>query len=340
MDYNSAHELAITDAIAKTHSVMAKHVGKNVRVAYSGGSDSDSVMWLLRDAGYNVTGVLYDTGVEWEATMRHVEYMRSVGFDVETIKARRPVPTSNKRYGHPFINKRVSDYIQRLQSKGFDFQVDGPKPFDELYTQYPKSKVALRWWCNDWGNGSSFNIERNTYLKEFLIEYGLPFKVSGKCCDGAKKLPIKDYTKEFDIDLMILGIRKAEGGSRAGAYRNCYLPKRSYTYAMYFPLFWWGNGVKEYYDETRGIKHSDCYSEYGLTRTGCAGCPFGINFEHELGALMEHEPKKAKGILAIFNPSYEWTRKYKIFQQTMKAKKKLGLTEIVEEEVVDSGMVY
>lgn len=312
-------EIIIQDAIAKTHEIVGeKFNGKNIRVAYSGGSDSDTIMHILRSCGYDITGVLYDTGVEWEATMRHVEYMRSIGFNIETIKAKRPVPTSNRKYGHPWISKRVSDYLSRLQRHNFDFQNDGPLSFDELYKKYPTSKVALRWWCNDWGEGSSFNIKRNTYLKEFLIEYGLPFKVSDKCCEGAKKLPIKEYSKENNIDLMILGIRKAEGGSRAGAYSNCYLPKKSYTYAMYFPMFWWVDEVKNYYDLVNGVVHSDCYSEeYGLKRTGCAGCPFGRNFEHELVALETHEPKKAKGIRAIFDPSYEWTRKYKQFQIEM-----------------------
>jgi hypothetical protein len=40
-------------------------------------------------------------------------------------------------------------------------------------------------------------------------------------------------------------------------------------------------------------------------------------FEKELIALETHEPKKARGIRAIFNPSYEWTRKYKQFQIEM-----------------------
>lgn len=312
-------EVMIYDTIIKTHTVMKEYGGKNVRVAYSGGSDSDTVMHILRDAGYDVTGVLYDTGVEWEATMRHVNYMKTLGFNIEVIKAKRPVPTSNKKYGHPWISKRVSDYLSRLQRHNFDFQGDGDLPFEILYKKYPRCKVALKWWCNEWGDKSTFNIERNPYLKEFLIEYGLPFAVSDKCCDGAKKMPIKQYAKENNIDLMILGIRKAEGGARASAYSNCYLhsPAR-YTYSMFFPLFWWKDEVKSYYDTTRGIVHSDCYSdEYGLKRTGCAGCPFGKNFEQELIALDNFEPKKAKGIRAIFNPSYEWTRKYKQFQVTM-----------------------
>ena len=321
MVYNKKMEnfqLILTDSLAKKKSVLGKFDPDKIRVAYSGGSDSDTTMFLVREAGFNIKGVFYDTGIEWDATKRHIDYMREQGFEIDTIRAVRPVPTSNRVFGHPFINKRVSDYLERLQRHNFDFQNHGSLTFDELYSLYPKSKAALRWWCNDWGNGSMFNIERNTYLKEFLIEYGLPFKVSGKCCDGAKKLPIKNYAKTNNIDLMILGIRKSEGGARASAYKSCYYPKKRYSYAMHFPMFFWNNEMKSWYDETFNIQHSDCYTEYGLSRTGCAGCPFGMNFDNELNQLQTWEPKLAKGIESIFKPTYEWTRLYRQYQDKQK----------------------
>ncbi len=308
-------EFMLKETETKLKQVMGKH--EIIRVAYSGGSDSDTVMHLLRKNGYTVKGVLYDTGIEYQATKDHVEWMRSEGYDIDVVRAVRPVPTSNKQYGHPFVSKRVSDYLYRLQKHNFDFQNDGPLDFDTLYKKYPRSKVALRWWCNDWGEGSRFNIMYNKGLKEFLIEYGLPFKVSDKCCEGAKKLPIKNYSKEHDVDLMILGIRKSEGGSRAGAYKACYLPKKTYTYSMYMPLFFWNNEMKEWYDTEFNVKHSDCYTVYGLKRTGCAACPFGLNFTDEMDLLETYEPKLAKGIMNIFSPTYEWTLKYREFAANM-----------------------
>lgn len=275
-------------------------------------------MWFLRHLGYNVVGVFYDTGLEYAATWSHIDYMKDVcGFDIEKIKARRPIPTSQKVYGHAFINKKVSDMLQRLQKHNFDFQKHGNLDFDELYSMYPKCKSALRWWTNT-HYGARNNISWNSYLKEFLTEYGLPFKVSGKCCDGAKKLPIKEYTKKYEIDLMILGIRKAEGGVRASAYKQCYIPKKSYTYDMYFPLFWWKNTDKKLFDDEMNIIHSDAYRKYGLKRTGCVGCPFGMNFEDELKAIDENEPKLSKGVRNIFGPAYDWTRKYREYQQQAK----------------------
>jgi len=313
----SEYDLAVVDAIAKTKSIMGQYAGKEIAVAYSGGADSDVIMHFLRNNGHDVKGIFYDTGIEFKATHDHVEYMRTLGFDIEKIRAVRAVPTSNKMYGHPFLNKRVSDYLQRLQSHEFDFSVDGELPLATLLVKYPKCKTALRWWTNDWGDGSRFNIDRNKHLKEFLIQYGLPFKVSGKCCDGAKKMPFRKYAKEHSLDLIILGIRKSEGGSRAGAYSNCFVSPKSYKYGMYFPTFWWNNAVREQYILEHDIVLSAAYTKYGLQRTGCAACPFGRNFDYELDILEEYEPRLHKGITNIFKDTHGWTRKYRAFQEEM-----------------------
>lgn len=316
-----SHHLTFVDTFAKTISTLDEFKGKNVRVAYSGGADSDTVMWLLRWLGYDITGVIYDTGLEYDATWNHVEYMRSEGFKIERIKARRPIPTSQHKYGHAFVSKKVADMLQRLQKHEFDFQNHGNLSFEELMELYPNTKSALRWWTNNHISKRD-NISWNIHLKEFLIEYGLPFKVSGMCCDGAKKLPIKEYTKENNIDLMILGIRRAEGGARASAYKGCFVPKRHYTYDMYFPLFWWKDSEKEIFDSVMAIKHSDTYEKYGLKRTGCAGCPFGRNFEDELDVIDKFEPKLSRGIRNIFGEAYDWTREFNAYKARLKDEKK------------------
>ena len=52
---------------------------------------------------------------------------------------------------------------------------------------------------------------------------------------------------------------------------------------------------------------------YGLTRTGCACCPFGRDFEAELTAAKEYEPKLYNAALHVFGPSYEYTRAYRAY---------------------------
>ena len=68
-------------------------------------------------------------------------------------------------------------------------------------------------------------------------------------------------------------------------YKNCF--DNNEDYDKYRPLFWYTNIDKEEYEKHYNIIHSKCYTEYGLKRTGCAGCPFGRNFEFELEVIKQ-----------------------------------------------------
>jgi hypothetical protein len=212
--------------------------------------------------------------------------------------------------------------IERLQRHGFKWE---DRPFEELYKEYPRCKVALRWWCNDFPdkigkNGkviqSKFNIKYIRGLKEYMIANPIPFRASCKCCKGAKKNNAERYLIEYDADLNLVGIRKAEGGIRATAYKSCFdFAKDSESWDNYRPIFWYSDIDKEVYEQIFGVTHSDCYCKYGLCRTGCAGCPFGKDFENELAVIKEYEPKLYKAVNNIFGASYEYTRGFYEFRK-------------------------
>lgn len=203
--------------------------------------------------------------------------------------------------------------IERLQKHNFKWE---DKPFDELIKEYPKCRGGLRWWCNDFGEGSRFNISYIKLLKEFMVLHPPTFKISPKCCQYAKKNISKKYLIEQDADLHLLGVRKSEGGIRSTAYKSCFdLAKGSETWDKYRPIFWFTDADKKQYEEMFGVVHSKCYSTYGLPRTGCAGCPFGKDFEYELKVIEEHEPKLYKAVNKIFGDSYEYTRVFYKFRE-------------------------
>jgi len=306
------YDFILADTLAKFKATVKKH--DKIRVAYSGGADSDCMMKLATLAGLSITAVFYDTGIEYEATERHIEYMRGQGYTIDTTRAAMPIPTSNRKYGTPLVNKRASDYIGRLQSHDFDFQNHGAYDFNTLYKMYPNCKTALMWWCNGYEGKSQWNIKNNPHLKEFIIANGINFAVANKCCDGAKKYPMRDYAKTNDLDLVVLGIRKAEGGGRVGAYKSCYTKVKADSYHVYMPLFWWDENMRAWFIKSQNIQLSDAYTVYGLKRTGCAGCPFGRDFLGEMRTVERFEPKLAKGIHAIFKDAHEFTTAYKQFQ--------------------------
>ena len=70
------------------------------------------------------------------------------------------------------------------------------------------------------------------------------------------------------------------------------------------------------------ITHSDCYTKYGFTRTGCVGCPYNKNLFEDLEVTKKYEPNLYKACNKVFKDTYEYTKKYREFCKEMKAKQK------------------
>jgi 3'-phosphoadenosine 5'-phosphosulfate sulfotransferase (PAPS reductase)/FAD synthetase len=152
------------------------------------------------------------------------------------------------------------------------------------------------------------------YLKEFMIENPPDFRISAGCCVGAKKKTSEAILKKFSPDLEVLGIRKAEGGVRAVAYKSCFDDVFGGC-DRFRPIFWFKKDDIKAYEETFDVTHSRCYTVYNLKRTGCACCPFGPNFEHELKMAETYEPNLYKAAMFVFGKSYEYTRRYREYSR-------------------------
>lgn len=279
----------------------------------SGGSDSDVMLDILTkcDKDGKIEYVFCNTGLEYQATKEHLDELEQrYGIAIKRIRPKWPIPLAVKKHGQPFLNKRpVSEYMERLQKHGFKWE---DKPYEELLKEYPNCKSALGWWCNK-HQSDQFNIRHNKLLKEFIIANPPAFRISAKCCDKSKKSIIHEFMDSGEYDLDVYGVRKAEGGARATAYHNCFNESAKGDYDEYRPLYWYKNADKEEYCEACNITHSRCYTEYGLKRTGCAGCPFGRDFEEELKIMEKYEPKLFVAANNIFKESYEYTRAYRKF---------------------------
>ena len=307
--------MTVFDAVAKAHDVINSAKYKNIMCSISGGSDSDIMLDLLYRIDYQkkITYVWFDTGLEYKATKDHLKYLEDkYKIIIHRERAVQPIPTTCRTIGQPFISKQVSEMIERLQAHGFKFE---DKPYDELVKEYEGCSVAIKWWCNEWGNiqgkKSRFDISRNKYLKEFMVKNPPTFKIANKCCKFAKKDVAKKYIKDHEIDLNITGVRRLEGGARSTAYKTCFSAGKGVD--NFRPLFWFSNSDKEYYESVFGVVHSKCYTEYGLARTGCAGCPYNRKFEEELKVIHDNEPNLYVGVNNIFAYSYEYTRRYRDF---------------------------
>ena len=213
----------IHDNVVKAYNKINSPLYKKIVCSVSGGADSDVMLDILHkvDKDHKVEYVWFDTGIEYQATKDHLKYLEDkYGIEIKRYKAIKPIPVSCKEYGVPFLSKFVSKYIYALQKYNFNWE---DKPYETLIKEYPNAKTYIKWWCNKYEpKTSQWNVARNKWLKEFLIENPPTFKISDRCCKYAKKEVSRQCNKENKYDLECIGIRKSEGGIRAVAYKNCF----------------------------------------------------------------------------------------------------------------------
>ena len=105
-------------------------------VSISGGADSDMMLDMIQalepEQNYpnaEIHYVWFNTGMEYTATKRHLDYLEAkYGITIERRKANTPVPIGCKTWGQPFLSKRISQYISRLQAHGFQWENERLKP--------------------------------------------------------------------------------------------------------------------------------------------------------------------------------------------------------------------
>jgi 3'-phosphoadenosine 5'-phosphosulfate sulfotransferase (PAPS reductase)/FAD synthetase len=308
----------VYNTLLKAHSVLCRHT--KCAVSVSGGSDSDIVMDIIeavKPDNYQIRYVFFDTGLEYEATKRHLDYLeQKYGVTIERRKPRKTIPVVCREYGIPFISKDVSEMLNRLQKHGFDWH-----DYPEIATteKYGRCKSALDWYYNRRplaaSGKSKYCINRYKLLRDFIMQNPPDFKISEKCCHFAKKQTAEDFNKEYNPDLSVNGMRQAEGGRRAGSVKSCFTASNGKNPDNYRPLWYWTDEDKAVYKAWRGILYSDCYEVYGLKRTGCVGCPCNSRAEQELALVSQYEPQIVKAAYNIFGLSYDYRRKYAEFKQ-------------------------
>lgn len=123
----------------------------------SGGSDSDvmlDIVWRC-DKDDKVTYVWFDTGLEYQATKDHLKYLEEkYGIKISVRRAIKPIPTTCKQYGQPFLSKHVSEMIRRLKNIILNGKTN-------LLKNYIKSiqNVNLHW-----SGGAMLNLPKHTIL--------------------------------------------------------------------------------------------------------------------------------------------------------------------------------
>lgn len=270
--------------------------------------------------------VFFYTDVTLGADMEHMEYL---GKDIDVQDVSGIVKETCKKYGQPFLSMVVSYNLARLQEMDFEWE---NKPFEELCEKYLEvvdkpsnrntlelngkyykgSYGALRWWCNQY-DSKIYNINKNAYLKEFIMENPPTFKISDKCCKEVVKKPLHQYATKNDFDIILTDSRDIKGSmksKRGNKFIKANFINRKYD--QYMPLYDFSETDIMVYKKFYELKFSDSYEIYHHNGGICVGCPYsgwdGIQADMRMSERFAIGTKmRAK---KIFGESYLYTEAY------------------------------
>ena len=330
----------------------------NAICSYSGGSDSDIMIDMIERARALIPGyikpvkyVFFNTGLEMKATKDHVKATaEKYGVEIEECRPKINIVKASREYGIPFMSKYFSQALGEWQKKGIPMSIideyekadDKAATFQKFVRCYPKSKRLINFLLNTDKNGvqhfNQLGIQSAKYLREYMEKYPPNFQISAKCCDYCKKQPAHRVQKDYEM--VITGERMAEGGLRATNNRMletnpsntmCFF-EQSNGQHRFRPLYYVSDKDKQWYKDYYGVRYSDAYEVYGLTRTGCCGCPINYKAVDDLELIRPYEPNVVKAAWNIFGDSYRYRQKYNEYKAKRREEEKRNKDQITFEE--------
>ena len=313
--------------------------------SYSGGADSDILVDVLESARQLMPSLpkiqycFFNTGLEMKAIKDHVkETAEKYEIDIMTVQPKINIVMASRKYGIPFVSKIMSGGLSEWQKKGvpmsiadeYDRAEDKEAKREELRKRYPNCEWLINFvcCCNSAGEprpNIQLVINSSKYMRDFVTENPPDFKISAKCCDYCKKHPAHQIQKDYEM--IITGERRDEGGMRSVPRSDntalCFTETASGQY-RFRPLYYVTDKDKAWYKEYHNIKYSDAYEVYGLTRTGCCGCPISYKAVEDLQKIGKYEPNLEKAAWNVFGKSYDYRKKYNEYKAERMLKEKIA----------------
>lgn len=345
--YTDRPDYADFDSPAKftaIQSIIAKHLREHPKsiCSYSGGADSDILLDLIEQTRKAfdlppVKYVFFNTGLEMKATKDHVkDIAEKYGVEIEEHRPKINIVMATRKYGVPFVSKIMSSGLSEWQKKGIPLSIaqeyeqaeDKAAKRQELKERYPKCESVINFLCccNSAGEprpNIQLVINSSKYMRDFIGEYPPDFQISAKCCDYCKKQVAHEVQKDYEM--VITGERRDEGGMRSVPRKDntalCFTETASGQFRLR-PLYYVSDKDKEWYKQYHGVRYSDAYEVYGLTRTGCCGCPISYKAIDDLEIIRPYEPNVVKAAWNIFGKSYEYRKKYNEYKERRRLEEK------------------
>lgn len=330
-------------------SIIAKRLREHPKAicSYSGGADSDILLDLIERTRKKfdlppVEYAFFNTGLEMKATKDHVKATaEKYGVEIKEHRPKVNIVTASRTYGIPFVSKIMSYGLSEWQKKQvplsiaqeYDEAEDKAAKRKELKERYPNCESLINFLCccNSAGEprpNIQLVINSSKYMRDFIAEYPPDFQISAKCCDYCKKAVAHAVQKDFDM--IITGERRDEGGMRSVPRKDntalCFTETGNGQFRLR-PLYYVSDSDKEWYKSYYGIRYSDAYEVYGLTRTGCCGCPISYKAVDDLEKIRPYEPALVKAAWNVFGKSYEYRKRYNAYKRLRRGKDQISLFE-------------
>lgn len=328
-DYDSPQKFDAILGIIMTR--LRQH--PNAICSYSGGADSDILIDLIERARKIVASlpkvdyVFFNTGLEMKATKDHVKKVaEKYGVEIQTVRPKTNIVLATRKYGQPFVSKIMSQGLEGWQKKKIPLSIvdeyneaeDKEAKRKELKKRYPGCETTINFLCCCNSKGEprpniQLVINSSKYMLDFIRECPPDFQISAQCCDYCKKQIAHEVQKDYEM--IITGERRDEGGMRSVPRQGeknqamCFTETSDGQF-RFRPLYYVSDKDKEWYKAEYGIKYSDAYEVYGLTRTGCCGCPISYKATDDLELIRPYEPNLVKAAWNVFGDSYRYRAKY------------------------------
>ncbi len=325
--------------------IIMTHLRQHLKVicSYSGGADSDIMIDLIETARKiapslpAVKYVFFNTGLEMKATKDHVKATEEkYGVEIEEVRPKVGIVQAAREHGIPFVSKIMSAGLEGWQKKEIPLSIadeyamaeDKAEKRQELSERFPKCEAIINFLCccNSAGEprpNIQLVINSSKYMLDFIRECPPDFPISAQCCDYCKKQVAHSAQKGYEM--IITGERRDEGGMRSVPRKDntalCFTETSNGQY-RFRPLYYVTDKDKAWYKEQFGIRYSDAYEVYGLTRTGCCGCPISYKAVDDLELIRPYEPNVVKAAWNVFGKSYEYRMKYNAYKEARMRKEK------------------
>lgn len=243
---------------------------ENYYLSYSGGRDSHFLYWFIKE-------YLKDDKIEIVSVntyMEHHEILKRMLKNADRILIPELKPFEIKeRYGSPCFSKYQDSVIYRYQSGNRCSSV---------------MKAINRKYEGSWDLSKKAST---------LLLNGDLHKVSAYCCTYLKKNPFHNFEKQTKKH-PILGVRGSESNMRKKNYSSCFSKN-----GKFHPLYDLTDNMLHAIEERFNIEVPNIYDH--ITRTGCAGCPYG-SWKHDTEKELRLVTKGQRNFLCkYFKESYD-----------------------------------